>query len=222
MAGLEDRLRNLAGVSGISVELADDGSLQWIRVRPEPGAEEAEILEDIRRILFAYNFSSDEAGESRGDTELTSVDVEDAGGEAHYQVSPKGSASESKRTTEQSVSRSKPSGDREGSPIRREIKAGPGVWGLQVTLSDGGDVITSSHPRSPEGAALAMLDVVARSEGWKEVDSAVTSIARLGDRRVLVVVGSRGDLYAAGAADLGEGWARALYKAARAAIIALQ
>jgi len=53
MTGLEDRLRGVAGIVGLTIELGEEG-LEGIRVRLEEGVEEAEVLEEIRRILIAY------------------------------------------------------------------------------------------------------------------------------------------------------------------------
>ncbi len=53
MTGLEDRLRSVAGIVGITIELGEEG-LEGIRVRLEDGADESEVLEEIRRILIAY------------------------------------------------------------------------------------------------------------------------------------------------------------------------
>ncbi len=53
MTGLEDRLRGIPGILGITIELGEEG-LEGIRVRLEEGAEESGVLEEIRRILIAY------------------------------------------------------------------------------------------------------------------------------------------------------------------------
>lgn len=57
MTGLEDRLRKVAGVTDIVVELGDEG-LRGIRVRLTEGAQEGDVLEEIRRILVAYGFKA--------------------------------------------------------------------------------------------------------------------------------------------------------------------
>ena len=69
---------------------------------------------------------------------------------------------------------------------------------------------------------MAMLDVVARSERWREVDAAVTSIVKVGESKVLVVVAGIGGRFAAGAASVEGGWTRALYEASRSALSVLQ
>lgn len=57
MTGLEDRLRKVVGVTDIVVELGAEG-LEGIRVRLSEGAEESEVLEEIRRILVAYGLKA--------------------------------------------------------------------------------------------------------------------------------------------------------------------
>jgi hypothetical protein len=53
MTGLEQRLRDVEGVSDIVIELGDEG-LDGIRVRMREGTDESAVLEEIRRILVAY------------------------------------------------------------------------------------------------------------------------------------------------------------------------
>ncbi|HEY5684516.1 MAG TPA: hypothetical protein VIY70_04005 [Acidimicrobiia bacterium] len=57
MNGLERRLRGVAGVADLTIELGD-GGLDGIRVRIDEGSDEAEVLENIRRILVAYGLRS--------------------------------------------------------------------------------------------------------------------------------------------------------------------
>lgn len=57
MTGLEDRLKKVVGVTDIVVELGAEG-LSGIRVRLSEGAEESEVLEEIRRILVAYGLKA--------------------------------------------------------------------------------------------------------------------------------------------------------------------
>ena len=57
MIGLEDRLRRVAGVADLTIELGDEG-LESIRVRIDDGSEESVVLEEIRRILVAYGLRS--------------------------------------------------------------------------------------------------------------------------------------------------------------------
>lgn len=57
MSSLEDRLRRVEGVSDLAIEL-DDKGLRGIRVKVAESSSEAEILEEIRRILVAYGLRS--------------------------------------------------------------------------------------------------------------------------------------------------------------------
>lgn len=57
MIGLEDRLRQVDGVSSIRVELGAAG-VDSIKVEVHDGIEEADVLEEIRRVLVAYGWRS--------------------------------------------------------------------------------------------------------------------------------------------------------------------
>ncbi len=57
MLGLEDRLRQVDGVSAIRVELGDHG-VDSIKVEVHDGVKESEVLEEIRRVLVAYGWRS--------------------------------------------------------------------------------------------------------------------------------------------------------------------
>lgn len=53
MTGLRSRLAAVPGVESVELDLGDDG-LQGINVRISEGADEATVLEGIRRLLVAY------------------------------------------------------------------------------------------------------------------------------------------------------------------------
>ena len=55
MLGLEDRLRQVEGVSSIRVELGENG-VDSIKVEVRDGVQESEVLEEIRRVLVAYGW----------------------------------------------------------------------------------------------------------------------------------------------------------------------
>ena len=57
MTGLEDRLRRVAGVADLTIELGEEG-LESIRVRIDDDSDEGVVLEEIRRILVAYGLRS--------------------------------------------------------------------------------------------------------------------------------------------------------------------
>lgn len=64
MMGLEERLRRVAGVADLTIELGEEG-LESIRVRIDDGSDEAAVLEEIRRILVAYGLRSRRPDEPR-------------------------------------------------------------------------------------------------------------------------------------------------------------
>lgn len=57
MIGLEDRLKQVDGVSSIRVELGENG-VDSIKVEVHDGVEETSVLEEIRRVLVAYGWRS--------------------------------------------------------------------------------------------------------------------------------------------------------------------
>lgn len=62
MTGIEDRLRSVTGISNLSIELGEEG-IEGIRVWLQPDADEASVMDEVRRILVAYGLRS--RGEGR-------------------------------------------------------------------------------------------------------------------------------------------------------------
>ncbi len=57
MTGLEDRIRKVPGVVDVSVELGEAG-VEGLRIRVGPGADEAAVMSEVRRVLVAYGLSA--------------------------------------------------------------------------------------------------------------------------------------------------------------------
>lgn len=57
MSGLRSRLEQIEGVSDIELELGEDG-IEGITVRLQEGADEATVLDGVRRLLVAYGTRS--------------------------------------------------------------------------------------------------------------------------------------------------------------------
>ncbi len=89
MNGLERRLRGVAGVADLTIELGETG-LDGIRVRIDEGCDEAEVLEDIRRILVAYGLRSrkPDGGRPAGLPVLGPAVADDLGARPSVRVRP--------------------------------------------------------------------------------------------------------------------------------------
>lgn len=57
MTGLEERIRKVPGVADVTVELGEAG-IEGLRIRVGPGADEAAVLSEVRRVLVAYGLSA--------------------------------------------------------------------------------------------------------------------------------------------------------------------
>lgn len=91
MMGLEDRLRKVPGVADLTLELGNTG-VDGLRVRIDAGADEAVVLDEIRRLLVAYGLTSrSEAtgGRRRALPQLDS-EVASSAGESRLFVGPHG------------------------------------------------------------------------------------------------------------------------------------
>jgi hypothetical protein len=154
MTGLEQRLRDVEGVSDIVIELGDEG-LDGIRVRMSEGTDESAVLEEIRRILVAYGLKGSTRRRASTSTPIPELELEgdrDAPG------------------TEDIVDLREP-GEPEPTPeVRRRpdlpdpaiIPAGEQ---LTVRLSDGARVVEAVAEATPLGAADAMIRALCEWKG---------------------------------------------------------
>lgn len=153
MTGLEQRLRDVEGVSDIVIELSDDG-LEGIRVRMREGTDESEVLDEIRRILVAYGLKGSTRkkspsasipelaleGDNDGVDEVSNVDLRN----------------------EREEGEESPSGARTDLPTPAIIPAGDQ---LTVRLSDGARVVEAVADATPLGAADAMIRALCEWKG---------------------------------------------------------
>lgn len=154
MTGLEQRLRDVEGVSDIVIELSDEG-LDGIRVRMQEGTDESAVLEEIRRILVAYGLKGSTRRrtvvsppipelELGGDSDASDVpDIVDLREPAEVEAAAK--------------------------PRRRPDLPDPVIIpaGAQLTvrLSDGVRVVEAASEATPLGAADAMIRALCEWKG---------------------------------------------------------
>lgn len=185
MSGIEERLRQVDGVAGIELELGEEG-LKGIKVRMEPGGDEAVVLDEIRRILTAYGLRSRREGIGA--------------------LSPAGIA-------EGPQVRLRPPRGRPGDEDGEAVRVRRTGDGLQVELRRDGRTIIRRGDATPMGAASAMVAAVAAD---REIDPPrVLGVNRVEVGRVgvlvLVLEGPEGPVV--GAAPLDAGTTNALWTA---------
>lgn len=155
MTGLEQRLRDVAGVSDIVIELSDDG-LEGIRVRMNEGTDESEVLEEIRRILVAYGLKGSTRKKAGTPGAIPELELEDDGVERGNGVVEERAPVPSEAHAHEAVS------PVVGLPSPAIIPAGDQ---LTVRLSDGSRVVEAVADATPLGAADAMIRALCEWRG---------------------------------------------------------
>lgn len=150
MTGLEQRLRDVEGVSDIVIELSDEG-LEGIRVRMREGTDESEILEEIRRILVAYGLKGSARKKSTTNTQIPELSLEGDDDVASLEDRPSTEPADELEPARAS-----------GLPAPAII---PGGDQLTVRLSDGARVVEAVADATPLGAADAMIRALCEWKG---------------------------------------------------------
>ncbi len=192
MTGLEDRLRKVAGVTDIVVELGAEG-LAGIRVRLSEGAEESEVLEEIRRILVAYGLKAtgrrNRATQAIQPLEL-GIDMPSPG-----EVVPHGS---------DPVDTSAP-------PTATIL---PIDGKLIARLEHGDRRVEATAEATPLGATEAMVRATAEWRGTRVPDRIAVDRLDIDGADVVVLVARRGDLVVSASSVVAPDLAAALAEAA--------
>lgn len=214
MIGLEDRLRSVAGVESITIELGDEG-LEAIRVSIAEGADEAEVLEDIRRILIAYGLRSRRPGLLRGRREVPEIVPE-------LKVDPPVAGRPEPEPTAEPKPVAEPATEGALAGGRPAVRVRPGGKGLVVSLTDpGGRVVEATADRTPMGAAEAMARAVVEWHGWALPDKVSVIVDHLDGEPVVTMLVRRGEGAGASAALVGPSLPDALYEATVQALATL-
>jgi hypothetical protein len=152
MTGLEQRLRDVEGVSDIVIELSEEG-LEGIRVRMNEGTDESEILEEIRRILVAYGLKGSARKKSTSSTQIPELSLE---GDEDFAL-----GSHEDEPSPEALGELQPA-SASGLPAPAII---PGGDQLTVRLSDGARVVEAVADATPLGAADAMIRALCEWKG---------------------------------------------------------
>lgn len=154
MTGLEQRLRDVEGVSDIVIELGDEG-LDGIRVRMNEGTDESAVLEEIRRILVAYGLKGSTRRRASTSAPIPELELE---GDADTEIIP-GIVDLRDQTDV----------DTADEPTRRPDLPEPAIIPagdqLTVRLSDGVRVVEAVADATPLGAADAMIRALCEWKG---------------------------------------------------------
>jgi hypothetical protein len=156
MTGLEQRLRDVQGVSDIVIELSDDG-LEGIRVRMHEGTDESAVLEEIRRILVAYGLKGSARRRTSPSATIPELELE----------------GDSDVDTPATVDLREPPSDLDESEHAISHRRSdlpdpaiiPGGEQLTVRLSDGARVVEAVADATPLGAADAMIRALCEWKG---------------------------------------------------------
>jgi hypothetical protein len=154
MTGLEQRLRDVEGVSDIVIELSDEG-LDGIRVRMNEGTDESAVLEEIRRILVAYGLKGSTRKRGSTSSQIPELELEgDSDGPHAPDFVDLREPAESEPVHE---------------PRRRPDLPDPAIIPagdqLTVRLSDGVRVVEAVAEATPLGAADAMIRALCEWKG---------------------------------------------------------
>lgn len=154
MTGLEQRLRDVEGVSDIVIELSDEG-LDGIRVRMQEGTDESAVLEEIRRILVAYGLKGSTRRRTAVSPPIPELELEgDSDASGVPDIVDLREPAEVEAATE---------------PPRRPDLPDPVIIpaGAQLTvrLSDGVRVVEAASEATPLGAADAMIRALCEWKG---------------------------------------------------------
>jgi hypothetical protein len=154
MTGLEQRLRDVEGVSDIVIELSDEG-LDGIRVRMQEGTDESAVLEEIRRILVAYGLKGSTRRRTAVSPPIPELELEgDSDASEAPDIVDLREPAEVEAVTQ---------------PRRRPDLPDPVIIPagdqLTVRLSDGVRVVEAASEATPLGAADAMIRALCEWKG---------------------------------------------------------
>ena len=157
MTGLEQRLRDVEGVSDIVIELSDDG-LEGIRVRMHEGTDESGVLEEIRRILVAYGLKGSARRRTSPSATIPELELE---GDSDSADTP---ATVDLRESPPDLEESEHDVSHRRSDLPDPAII-PGGEQLTVRLSDGARVVEAVAEATPLGAADAMIRALCEWKG---------------------------------------------------------
>jgi hypothetical protein len=187
MIGLEDRLRTVEGVASIRVELGEEG-VDAIKVEVVPGADEAGVLEEIRKVLVSYGLRSRRPGWRLG-TKRSPAIIAEVAGAAGETPAPQERPAEVESPAEVEI----PAPADAGADDLPRVTVHQGGRGLVISITAGQRSAEASSDISPIGAAEAMARVVAEFHGLSRPDRVAVVMHELDGERVVTLLARRGD-----------------------------
>lgn len=169
MIGLEERLRTVDGVTSIKVELGDEG-VDAIKVEVAEGADEADVLEEIRRVLVSYGLRSKRPGWRLGSRRGSPAII--AGSSRDDDVPDIG----------------EPVAHDLDLPEPPRVSVGQGGDGLVISVVQGDRRAEATSDISPIGAAEAMARVVSEFHGLTRPDRVAVVMHELDGERVVTLM----------------------------------
>ena len=193
MTGLEDRLKRVGGVADIVVELDADG-LAGVRVRLNEGAQETDVLEEIRRILVAYGLKATRRRTAPASLPSLELGLDDDPEEPTGDDGPDPS-------------------DDSGVTAPVNVSVLPVDGRLVARLSDGTRTVEASAEATPLGATEAIIRATAEWRGVPPPHRIAVDRLDIDDADVVVLVARRGQAVVTASSIVSSGLGDALGKA---------
>lgn len=181
-SGLHGRLQNIDGVTGIELELGEEG-LEGITIKMAEGADEVVVLDSVRRLLVAYGRgprgSIDPALVSAGPMVLGASPAQPAFGLAGGSGAP--------------VDPGQPgnggggSGD-DSQPFRLDVFPTGDDSTTVVELWRADRLVRRQVPTSPRAIVQAVIDAATEATGREPISVIGLNLSSIDDTRVLTVV----------------------------------
>lgn len=176
MIGLEERLRTVEGVTSIKVELGEEG-VDAIKVEVAQGADEADVLEEIRQVLVAYGLRSRRPGWRLGSRRVSPAIIAETSDDEAGDLNGTGVGEVFNPFS---------------APDPPRVSVGQGGDGLVITITQGDRRAEATSDISPIGAAEAMARVVSEFHGFEKPDRVAVVMHELDGERVVTLMLRRG------------------------------
>lgn len=187
MTGLRSRLESISGVESIELELGENG-LTGITLRLAEGADEATVLDGVRRLLVTYGTKAPRSMAAasvggggmpaKGSHEI--IDLDAAATDMMEPPPPvtmmSSGESEATMTTP------------EGESVELSVRPGGVNTIAQVVYSRGNRVARRQVPSTPRAIVQAVIDVAAEIAGSEPVSVVGMNLSDIGGTRVLTVI----------------------------------
>lgn len=189
--GLKSRLESIAGVESIELELGNDG-LEGITVRLADGADELEVLEEVRRLLVAYGTRSSRVLATSGVRSSSGGGVPEPSDAIHQVIDVDATPSEMMSPTpvtlvssgEASAAMLTPGGEK----VELSVTPAGDQATAHVVYQRGERSVSRQVPSSARGIVQAVLDVAAEITGHEPISVIGLNLSAIDEMRVLTVI----------------------------------